>query len=59
MVLSALVTLQRDVEDRSSKLAAAEERCTALEHEVDSLAHQLRAVEGKLQKQVRIRDCRP
>ncbi len=44
--------LQRDLDERNAKLAALEERCNALEHEVDSVAHQLRTTEGKLQKQV-------
>lgn len=44
--------LQREVEERSAKLAAVEERCAALEHEVDALSHSLRTTEGKLQKQV-------
>lgn len=49
-------TLQRDLEARSAKLAAVEERCHALEHEVDGLAHQLKTAEGKVAMQVGLRD---
>lgn len=41
-----LVCEQRTVEQRSAKLSAAEERCYALEHEVDGLVQQLRAAGG-------------
>ncbi|EFN53876.1 hypothetical protein CHLNCDRAFT_58358 [Chlorella variabilis] len=43
--------MQRSVEERSARLAAAEERCYALEHEVDGLMQRLQAAEAKLQRQ--------
>jgi hypothetical protein len=44
--VALLVCEQRTVEQRSAKLSAAEERCYALEHEVDGLVQQLRAAGG-------------
>ena len=43
---------QREVEDRSARLAALEERCHVLEGEAEGLQHALRTAEAKLQKQV-------
>ncbi|PSC71978.1 golgin candidate 1 [Micractinium conductrix] len=48
---ASLASMQRTLEERSAKLGVAEERCYALEHEVEGLTLRLAAAEARVQRQ--------
>lgn len=48
---ASLAAMQRGVEERAARLQAAEERCYALEHEVEALQQRAAAAEARVAKQ--------